>query len=130
MKRAMRWAVASALLLGVAACGPSTRGTSTARPGLDVITAEQIDVASHANAFLLVQALRPQWLRTRGPSTTGAREVVQVYVDGSHLGGPDYLRQIASVSVARIEYLDGLEASQRWGMNHGGGAIVVTTRGR
>jgi hypothetical protein len=31
-------------------------------------------------------------------------------------------------SIATIRWLDGLAASERWGLDHGAGAIVVSTR--
>jgi hypothetical protein len=53
---------------------------------------------------------------------------VKVYLDGSLMGGLDQLKAISVRSIASIRFLDGLEASNRWGLNHGMGAIVVSTR--
>jgi hypothetical protein len=53
---------------------------------------------------------------------------VKVYLDGSLLGGTESLRQITTRSISTIRYLNGLEASERWGLDHDLGAIVVTTR--
>lgn len=51
-----------------------------------------------------------------------------MYLDDSLLGGPDYLKQIAVSSISSIRFVDGLDASNRWGLDHGMGAIVVLTR--
>jgi hypothetical protein len=127
MRRAVQAVVLGTLLVGAASCG-----ASTGRPlasGSAAITAEEIG-GTHSDAYALVQALRPQWLRVRGASSVrGGSGQVQVYLDGSHMGGVSFLRQIATQSVGRIEYMDGLEATQRWGLDHGSGAIVVHTRG-
>jgi len=40
----------------------------------------------------------------------------------------DALRSIPLDSVRRIEWLGGMDATTQFGMNHTGGAIVVSTR--
>lgn len=117
------------LCLFVAGCG-ARAGTSGARGNPDVITTAEMQASGHQDAFSLVQSLRPQWLRVRGPSSLRGEETVKVYLDGSLLGHPDQLRQISTHSISSLRYLDGLEATQRWGLDHGAGAIVVSTRGR
>jgi hypothetical protein len=54
--------------------------------------------------------------------------MIKVYLDGTLLGGPDQLRQIMIRSITTIRWMDGLAASERWGLDHGAGAIVVSTR--
>ena len=128
MRRAHGIAILVLVSILAIACGPRT-STAGARGDTNLITSEEVDAAGHQNAFLLVQSLRPQWLRVRGASSMGARDAIRVYLDGSLLGGPEHLRQISTQSISSLRYLDGLEASQRWGLDHGAGAIVVTTRG-
>ncbi|HEX6132441.1 MAG TPA: hypothetical protein VFZ24_00575 [Longimicrobiales bacterium] len=130
MKRAVQAVVLMVLLGGTMACGATT-GQTAARSGSAPITANEIAGTGHTDVYALVQALRPQWLRVRGAgSVSGGSGQIQVYLDGSHMGGVNTLRQISVQSVGRVEYLDGLDATQRWGLDHGNGAIVVTTRGR
>ena len=93
-----------------------------------LITAEEMEAAGYTDAFSVVQALRPQWLWTRGATTFTQQESIKVYLDGSLMGGPDYLRQIPVRSISAIRWLDGLEATNRWGLDHGLGAIVLSTR--
>ncbi|HEX6308413.1 MAG TPA: hypothetical protein VFZ69_09515 [Longimicrobiales bacterium] len=131
MRRAVQAVLVTLLLGSVAACGPTTSQSGVARSGSAPITADEIAGTGHTDAYALIQALRPQWLRVRGAgSVSGAAGQIQVYLDGSHMGGTSMLRQISTQSVGRIEYLDGLEATQRWGLDHGNGAIVVSSRGR
>jgi hypothetical protein len=111
------------------ACGARSNTAGT-RGSTNLITTAEVDASGHQDAFTLVQALRPNWLRVRGTSSIAVREIVQVYLDGSKLGGPEYLRQISTHSISSLRYMDGLEATQRWGLDHGAGAIVVSTRGR
>jgi hypothetical protein len=84
--------------------------------------------AGYSDAFTTVQTLRPQWLRQRGALSITQRESVKVYLDGSLYGGAESLRQITTRSISSIRYLDALEATQRYGLDHGQGAIVVSTR--
>ena len=117
------------LCVVVTACSARS-GASSTRSNTNVITTAEVDGSGHQDAFTLVQSLRPQWLRVRGTSSIAVREVVRIYLDGSMLGGPDHLRQISTHSISSLRYMDGLQATQRWGLDHGAGAIVVTTRGR
>jgi len=85
--------------------------------------------ARFQDAFTAVQSLRPQWLRLRG-STSLRRETIKVYLDDALMGGPEQLRYITTSSISSIRFLDANEATQRWGLDHGQGAIVVSTRGQ
>jgi hypothetical protein len=90
--------------------------------------AEELRASGYQDAFSAVQALRPQWLWTRGTTSINQAETVKVYLDGSLMGGVEQLRQIPVRSIASIRHLDGLEATNRWGLDHGLGAIMVSTR--
>jgi hypothetical protein len=120
--------LAPALLLLLAACAvaPGQRRSRTVDHTL--ITAEEMQGAGYTDAFRVVQSLRPQWLRTRGATSFAQRETIKVYLDGSLLGGPEQLQQITTTSISSIRFLDAHEATQRWGLDHGQGAIVVSTR--
>ena len=52
---------------------------------------------------------------------------IKVYVDGSLRGGTYVLRDLMSHSVVSIMYLDGSDATTRFGTNHENGAILVKT---
>lgn len=115
------------LLLMVAACAGRSAGSGT-RVDRALISEEELRAAGYHDAYSTVQLLRPQWLNRRGPSTITLRESVKVYLDGSLLGGPEYLQQITVSSISSMRYLDGIEATQRWGLDHGLGAILVISR--
>jgi hypothetical protein len=119
-------APALVLLLGACATTATERRGGAADPNL--ITTAELQAAGHVDAWGVVQALRPHWLRHRGPTTITGRETIKVYLDGLLLGGPDQLQQITTSSIASLRFLDAHEATQRWGLDHGQGAIVVSTR--
>ena len=77
------------------------------------------------NAYDFVRLNRPQWLRTRGSSAVGSS--VMVYVDGNRMGDPSVLKGISTTDISEIRYLDGREATTRYGSNHSHGAILVST---
>lgn len=115
------------LLLVISACGGSA-GTGQARPNRTVLTTDEIRASHYTDAFSLVQALRPDWLSTRGQGSLTLREEVKVYLDGMKMGGPEYLKQITTESISLLRYINGLDATQRWGLDHGNGVIEVSTR--
>jgi hypothetical protein len=119
---------AAALLLTLSAC--ATQGTKgPALSNRAVLTSDEMVKAGYPDAFTSVQSLRPQWLVRHGQATLrSANENIKVYMDDSLLGGVETLRTIAIRSISSIRYMDGLQASERWGLDHGQGAIVVTTR--
>jgi hypothetical protein len=119
--------IALVALLAIPAC--STKAArSSARVDSRMITLEEMRSAGYQDALTTVQSLRPNWLNSRGASSITQQETIKVYLDGSLLGGPEYLSQITMRSISTIRFLDGLEATQRWGLDHGLGAIVVSTR--
>ena len=119
-------AVGILLLLSAACSAGGTRRPSSANPNL--ITAEQLAAAPYGTAFEVVQSLRPNWLRLRGRTSISQQETIKVYLDDSLLGTVDQLRNITTRSISSIRYLDGVRATERWGLDHGQGAIVVSTR--
>lgn len=100
----------------------------------NVIVREEIEKVSSeaANAFDVVQRLRPQFLRARGATSFGGGNrgtpYAKVVVDGVPRGELDALRQIPVLSIEEIRYLGGSDASIRFGTGYDGGAILVKTR--
>lgn len=119
------------LTAAAASIACSSGGTSTAatpRADRSLLTIEEIGRVGSQDAYTAVQALRPHWLTKRGTSSIRLTETIKVYLDGNLMGGPEYLRQITTNSISSIRHLDGLEATQRYGLDHGVGAILVFTR--
>ena len=117
------------LALVAVAAGCSANSASTkSRPDRSVLSIEEIAKSGAQDAYTAVAALRPHWLSTRGTSSIRQPEIVRVYLDGNLMGGPDFLRQITTSSINAIRHMDALEATQRYGLDHGAGAILMFTR--
>jgi hypothetical protein len=79
----------------------------------------------------VVRALRGNWVRSRTAESFGKSSVVQVYLDMQRqTGGLDELRQLAPVNVDLVRFMDPIQASARFGLDHGAGAILITTAKR
>jgi hypothetical protein len=126
--------VASAFLL--AACS-TPRGAGGPEPSRDpsdvsrdrtVLTQTQFGAHQFNTAFDAIEALRSNWLKTRGPDSFQAPSQVRVYLDNVSLGDTATLRQIAINTIVYIRYYDGISATARWGLDHGAGVIFVSTR--
>ena len=108
------------------------------------IVREELQGAQAANAYELIQALRPQWLREKGhetirtqqaerPNGRGRIEVattadepgIIVYINDSRFGDVDSLRDIPVTGLGSLEFISPAKATMRWGSGHTKGAIVV-----
>ena len=130
--------VAAAVVVGASGCasspagapGPSQQSSSPSRSrsSRDLITSEELAKLDVQNALDAVRRLRPNFLQTHGGQsssiTQGPQDVV-VYVDNTKMGGPASLAQIPITDVKEIQYLNGPDATQRYGTGHGSGAIIV-----
>lgn len=110
---------------------------ATQRRSPNLITAEEIkERASNAqNAQDIIQQLRPQWLRPRRGVQSASGELytrpqLQVYLDGTRQQGADVLRTVLRDGIAEIRYLNGIDATGRYGLDHEMGAVLVTTAGK
>ena len=128
--------LAAVLIAAAPGCASSPAGAATSatqqssrqRGQRDRITSEELAAIDVQNALQAVQRLRPNFLQTRGGATmsiTQRPQDVVVYVDQTKMGGPSTLAQIPITDVKEIQYLNGTDATQRYGTGHGAGAIIV-----
>ena len=118
----------SAVFLLLTACAARTPAPSHVLPDRSLVTQAEILEHRFETLYDAIQALRPNWLQTRGTnSLTQNPTVVQVYLDNTRLGGVDALNTINLSSVVYIRHYDGVAATARWGLDHGAGVIYVST---
>lgn len=126
--RAARLGFAAALL-GLLACAGAKAGTASgATPSsASVIQRNELLAREFTNMFDAIQALRGNWLRDRGSDSFSKPTTIQVYLDNQRMGGIEQLRTINPRTVAQVRRYDGIDATSRWGMDHGAGVIAITT---
>ena len=130
--------VAAGLAASLAACashagapGSTAAASTRAKRDPNLITAEELTHGQWANAYDAVRALRPQWLNFKGADTIlGEQGEVQVRLDDSPLGGIAALRQVNSVGIESLRFIDGVTAAGRWGGAYANGAILIAAMKR
>ncbi len=129
----MRSLVFALVFLGVSAgCGPTPMNTPYPTRNRNVLLVDEITAAKGmgGSAYDMIAQLRPEFLRSRGATslrnTTPPTAIV--YLDGVKYGDLQSLRQISGEHVTRVDYLNGSEATTRFGTDHVGGAIIITTK--
>jgi hypothetical protein len=122
-------ALVFAVALTLPACAASNPSGSSSSFNSNRISREEIVESGPGNAYDLIQKLRPTWLRWRGSTSFTQNTDVQIYLDGTGMGGRDSLRNVDVSNVDHIEYLDARRATNRWGAGHVNGAIMIVTLG-
>lgn len=100
------------------------------RGGANLITESEINSVNEENAQDIIQRLRPAMLRNRftNPQSGGEGGGIAVYVDQARMGGIESLNTISRSQIKEIRFLNGPDATQRFGTGVPGGAIVITTK--
>jgi hypothetical protein len=127
--------IATAMLSLAVGCA-SAGGAPVARQNQIVISSEEITAISAPTAYVVIQKLRPNFLRTRGAvhgapvGGTNNIEAVDlvVYLNENRLGGSEQLRQISTTDIREIRYFSASEATTKWGTGHSAGAIQIISR--
>lgn len=127
----MRSRFVSLALLCVAALAAGCAGRNSPKTGETrdhaMLTKEQLAENHFNTAYDAVEALRSNWLRTRGTDSFQTPSEVLVYLDNTRLGGTETLREIAANTVVYMRFYDGVAATGRWGVGHAAGVIYVST---
>lgn len=117
----LRTLPAALLLVACAACasapepaGEGARPGAGARPQRNAnrITRAEIEASSHRDAYALVEAIRPRWLRVQAVGSERTDRVV-VEVGSVVAGGVEMLRQISLDTVESFEFSDSFDVTQK-----------------
>ncbi len=132
-----RHVIYATLLTTLAGCatgggaGGYVEPTSHAGRTSDVISSAEMRDAGPGvtNAFQAIARLRPSFLyRVREMSAVQPNvSLLEVYLNDAKLGGLETLQTIPIESIKTIQYLSSSEATMRWGTNHTGGVILLST---
>jgi hypothetical protein len=106
-----------------------TVATRKVRIDQQLITRDVILSTQYTNMYDVVRALRGTWMRTRpAESIQGQSASLQVYLDNQRLaGGVEELRSMSPTNIESVRFYDPIQASARWGMDHGAGALFILT---
>ena len=121
--------LAAALLLPACA---SSGGGGSGGGSRNLLTMQELNEVSFSTVFEAVRALRPRWLQARSGASlrTPEPQTAMVYIDGQLRGGLNEMWNLLPTEVSEIRYMSASDATTRFGTNHVGGAIVITTRRR
>lgn len=130
----MKW-LTIALALGLVIGGCGSGRAPEAGYGFrnrNVITYDEISMSrtGGTSAYDLIQRLRPEYLRSRGTSSLSNITPVTavVYVDEVKYGQLESLRSLSADQIREVHYINASDATTRFGTDHVGGAILITTR--
>ena len=135
MRHLSHWSLTLVLALA-AACAQRTPAVLTDEDGPrpssgrrnDIITRRELEEHAYRSVYDVVSALRANWLAARGPDTIlGQQGEVVVRLDEMRYGGIESMRSLPVMNISYIQYFDPISASGRWGLDHGHGAIVIST---
>lgn len=130
-----RFVLATVTLLTLGACGPAPVSNDPfAGRNRSVLLQDEISSSRSlgANAYELLSQLRPEYLRNRGALSikNNVQATAVVYVDGTKYGDLESLRNVNAEHIFRVDYLGASDATTRFGTDHAGGAILISTKTR
>ena len=127
-----RFALALVLYAVASGCGTGPGPTTGLFRDRTILSGEEIETARTAGwtAWDLLAKLRPEYLRSRGPSSLRSLEPVTavVYVVEMRFGELESLRTLSVDQISRVQYLNASDATTRFGTDHLGGAILIFTK--
>jgi len=127
MRSLSRVAILAAVAL-VAGCSSSRRTETRTSRDPNVLTYEDLQANRFNDLYSAIEALRSNWLVPRGTDSFRTPSQVQVIFDDAHLGDVSTLRGVSVQSVVYVRYYSGVEATGRWGLDHGSGVIFISSR--
>ena len=117
-----------AVLIGLGGCGTSTEGVASPSDRNYITPDEVTEVTTVQNAYLLVQRLRPLWLRERGKKSILFDQGIIVYEGRMLFGNVESLQYIPAIDVHSVRFLPPDRANLVYGVGHPHGAIVVAVK--
>ena len=129
MKRhVLRTSIALAV---VAACvGCVSTGSGGSRGTGNVLTYENLIETGENDLYMIIERLRPRWLRPRGQTSFTATTVVTLFVDGSPRGDVSQMRGMIVTDILDVTYLSASDAAFRFGTLAGSGGTISIRTGR
>jgi hypothetical protein len=114
-------------LAGAVACASTTTGIPRQPTDRNVIYQTELESVGSSNLYELIERVRPNFLRSRGPTslTTAGDEYPIVFVDGRRYGDLASLKSLITSQVSEVRYYDASAAAAKFGMINAPGVIDV-----
>ncbi|MBW7933345.1 MAG: hypothetical protein H3C62_06955 [Gemmatimonadaceae bacterium] len=112
----------------IAGCSSSPAPSGRTRFDSSVITRQQIQDGQFTNAYDAVKTLRGSWLNVVRPESFRYPSAIQVYLDNVRLGDVSTLSTVQTLPIQYIRFYNAQDATSRWGIDHGAGAIFISTK--
>lgn len=121
--------LALATSCAIAGCAAATSAQG-GRAGSNQLTETELASTNSDNLYDAIAKLRPDWLTSRGPKSVTDMTLasVDVFMNGTMLGGIDYLREVRPLDVRDVRYWNAGQAATRFGMGHPRGVIELIRR--
>src|SRR5258708_22994165 len=121
MRHSIRRAARVILIATTLGCVSNRTEESAPRTDRNLLTQEQLRAQHFDNAYDAIEALRSNWLLTRGPDSFATPSVVWVYMDNVKLGGIETLRAVPIGTISTIQHLDPITSTPRYVVGHAAG---------
>jgi hypothetical protein len=123
-----RYRARALLALVVLGCAGRRAGVPVS-PDPDRLTAAELAGAQETSLYEAIRRLRPRFLQSRGPTSIMLPSFAgpAVWVDGTLLGGVEWLSSVLPKDVATVQRLSAWDAATVYGPRFPNGVIVVTT---
>ena len=121
----------SLTLAAAAACGTTApygfhRAIGAPFPSHDLLGEAEIANAHASTAYEAIVRLRPTFISWQRQTTGNERRLV--YVDGTLMGGLEWLQAIPATDIHEVRLLTPLTGSGMYPLNNSGGAIIITSK--
>jgi hypothetical protein len=118
-------------VLTTAACNVSAPygfhpATAGPYPSRDLLGETEIANANAGTAYDAIMRLRPTFITWQRNATSHERRLV--YVDGTLMGGIEWLQTLPAVDIHEVRLLTPITGSNMYPLNNSAGAIVITTK--
>ena len=113
------------------ACASTGTPVPTSASSSNVISRLELDAAGSATVYDVIVRVRPNYLRSRGPTSvvnTSARTVAVVFVGDTEYGDLESLRRFLAARIEEVRYYTGPEATTKFGSAFGAGVIALKLR--
>ena len=116
----------------VTTTGCARAATTSVAGDRNLITSPEILQADVASAHDVIAKLRPQYLRSRGPNSLLLKQQVYatVFLDDTDFGALSTLRTIPASTISAIRFLEGSEATTKFGSQYVAGIIQIFSLSR